>query len=86
MKMEKNFRNLRIHGTRMAVFNCPTGSHLSRGPPFASAQGKRITIHESRHYSFDARNWTKSRQRLEYPHSLSYQANIFAQFVPTTRV
>ena len=52
--------------------------------------GLRITRHRSLvtiiPYSFDASSSIKSRQRLEYPHSLSYHANIFAQFAPTTRV
>src|ERR1700685_755328 len=48
----------------------------------------RITIYKSRitHYIFEASSVIKSRQRLEYPHSLSYHARTFAQFVPTTRV
>src|ERR1700733_10720090 len=37
-------------------------------------------------YIFDASSLIKSRQRQEYAHSLSYHANTFAQFVPTTRV
>src|SRR5271167_4867910 len=36
--------------------------------------------------NFAARNLIKSRQRDEYPHSLSYQASTWTQFVPTTRV
>src|SRR5579863_2861656 len=44
----------------------------------------QITSHAF--YIFDARSVIKSRQRLEYPHSLSYHARTLAQFVPTTRV
>src|SRR5579872_1018614 len=62
----------------------------------AAAHKPQITIHKSRPanhqspvtplYIFDAIKVIKSRQRLEYPHSLSYQASTLAQFVPTTRV
>src|SRR5580704_10293737 len=46
----------------------------------------QVISHVPYAYIFDAKSVTRSLQRLEYPHSLSYHARTLAQFVPTTRV